>query len=104
MATDPEVMTLVQLLSRYLRDNPHACDTVEGIARWWLGPDAVLDTATLEAALRWLETYRLIEPLRAADGRVRYRRTDTGAAADTKLDLLAQTGSAALGGGSRRLH
>jgi hypothetical protein len=92
MTHDPNHANLVQKLARYLRDHPQACDTPQGIARWWLGPDAVYDTASLEAALHALERHALIQPLRAADGRVRYRRTETGPDTDAKLDELAREG------------
>ena len=71
---DNAVAGLVQQLTGYLRDNPLACDTQEGIARWWLPPGAVCDDQTLSRALRRMEGLRLVEPLRAADERVRYRR------------------------------
>lgn len=32
--TDVEVVA--EAIRAYLRDHPHAADTVEGIARWWL--------------------------------------------------------------------
>src|SRR5262245_45683908 len=68
MATDPEVAILVKQLSRYLHDHPHASDTPQGIARWWLEPDLVYEMTQLDEALRSLEGRGLIEPLRAADG------------------------------------
>ena len=77
MADDDEVMALVRMLSRYLRDNPMACDTPEGIARWWLAAsarEAPVRGDPLQRALDWLEARQLIERLHAADGRVRYRR------------------------------
>jgi len=104
MATEPEVTRLVQLLSRYLRSNPHACDTVDAIARWWLQPDASRDTASLEAALHRLERLGLVESLHAADGRVRYRRIDAGPGTDAKLDALSRPGTAPRGGPAATRH
>ncbi len=92
MAIEPELAIVVQQLCRYLRDHPHACDTPTAIARWWLGPDVVQQSALLEEALRSLQQRGLIEPQRAADGRVRYRRTDTSALWDAKLDELLREG------------
>ena len=38
MAEDPdEVSALASHIEGYLRERPHASDTVEGIRRWWLG-------------------------------------------------------------------
>ena len=74
---DDEVMALVRLLCRYLRENPMACDTPDGIARWWLATasgETPVRGDSLQRALDWLETRGLVERLRAADGRVRYRR------------------------------
>jgi len=68
------VAALVQQLTAYLRDNPLACDTQEGIARWWLAPGAVVDNQQLSLALERMRQRGEIEQLRAADGRVRYRR------------------------------
>jgi hypothetical protein len=71
---DDAVAALVQQLTAYLRDNPLASDTQEGIARWWLAPGSVVDDQTLSLALQQMRQEGLIEQLPAADGRVRYRR------------------------------
>ena len=59
-------------VEHYLRSNPLACDTLEGIARWWVGDEADVDD--IEAALNWMECHGLVERVVAADGRVRFRR------------------------------
>lgn len=82
-------MKLVARLCRYLRENPQACDTPEGMARWWLGGDTAAGRE-LQRALDWLERAGLIEPLRAVDGRTRYRRSAQDAPSDARLDLLAK--------------
>src|SRR5262245_36430141 len=74
MPDDNAVAELVQQISGYLRDNPLACDTQEGIARWWLAEGTACDDHTLLRALQRLQRLELVEQLRAADGRVRYRR------------------------------
>jgi hypothetical protein len=71
---DDAVGALVQQLIEYLRDNPLACDTQDGIARWWLAPGAAVDDQTLSLALERMRHRGLIEQLHAFDGRVRYRR------------------------------
>ena len=84
-----EFMTMVQQLSHYLRSHANACDTAEGIARWWL-PQAGAGAAPLpvvEAALDWLVERGAVEPIPAADGRVRYRRA-AGAHVGALLDSL----------------
>lgn len=71
---DVALEALVQQVTAYLRDNPMACDTQEGIARWWLAPGTEVDSEVLSRALQWMQQRRLVESLSAADGRVRYRR------------------------------
>ena len=79
MAADDDVSALVRRINRYLRDNPLACDSAEGIARWWLGADAPVDEAIVKRALGQLQASGVVEVLIAADGRVRYRRAQPGA-------------------------
>jgi hypothetical protein len=85
---------MLQRLACYLRENPLAGDTQEGIAQWWLG----LDPSSLELldrALHWLTCVGILEAVRAADGRVRYRRVSLTAAVDARLDrLIAGDGTA----------
>ncbi|HSW14538.1 MAG TPA: hypothetical protein VLI06_16945 [Solimonas sp.] len=77
MRETDKVKDMVQAVSRYLQDNPQACDTADGIARWWLGEaPAVLDD--LQRALDWLERKGEIERCPAVDGRTRYRRRSDG--------------------------
>ena len=87
---NPEVMTIVKHLSRYLRNHPDACDTSEGIARWWIDADLPpAPAATVEAALGWMSSCGVVESLHAADGRTRYRRASEADNLDAKLDALA---------------
>ena len=86
------VMQLVRAISRYLRINPLACDTSDGIARWWVGAEQVIES-DVEAALGWMQKNGIIETSLAADGRVRYRRAldaDIDAALDRLLRCDAQ--------------
>lgn len=83
-----DVMTTLQHLSRYLRSHPDACDTAEGIARWWVGEDAPVPLAVVETALGWLTVCGLVQSSNAADGRVRFRRAE-GEDLDLQLDAMA---------------
>jgi Fe2+ or Zn2+ uptake regulation protein len=69
---------VVSALSEYLRRNPEACDTLDGIARWWLGGEGRQRTALVQEALDRLEELGVIERVQAGDGRVRYRRRADG--------------------------
>jgi len=90
MPIDADVMTIVQHLSRYLRQHPEACDTPEGIARWWLDADpAPVPVAMVESALGWMSACGVVESSHAADGRVRYRRASDPDDLDARLDKLA---------------
>jgi hypothetical protein len=73
-----EVLTVMRALCRYLSDNPQACDTPAGIARWWLRGEHA--PVLVEAALQQLHGEGRLERLPAADGRVRYRWRDEPAA------------------------
>lgn len=72
-----EVPELVRRLCHYVGANPRACDTLPGIARWWLDMDP--DDAPVQQALNWMIAKDLMEELIAADGRRRYRRIGTDA-------------------------
>ena len=82
------VTQLVRAISRYLRINPLASDTSDGIARWWLGAEQASEP-DVETALDWMQKHGLIETSLAADGRVRYRRT-LDADIDAALDRLVR--------------
>ena len=87
---NPDLAHTVQQLSRYLRHHPNACDTAEGIARWWLrSARAPVPLTLVEAALDHLLALDLLQAQRAADGRVRYRRNPADATLDARLDALA---------------
>lgn len=87
---DPEVMTIVQQLSQYLCTHPDACDTPDGIARWWVAVPEAPPLAAVQAALAWMAARGVLEPLQAADGRLRYRRPADDPMADERLAALAR--------------
>lgn len=84
--SDPAAVSHVACrLARYLRANPLAGDTKEGIAQWWLG-FASVPVDVVERALALLQEAGVLETVRAADGRVRYRRVSADAEGDARLD------------------
>jgi hypothetical protein len=93
----PDVTLTVQHLSRYLRNHPEACDTSEGIARWWVDADPpLLPLTVVEAALGWMSACGVVESSRAVDGRVRYRRVADAQGIDAKLEAMATDPQAVL--------
>jgi hypothetical protein len=74
MRHEPDLAALVGALTRYVRTNPHAVDTAEGIHRWWLPSEIECTPAAVVHALDWMEEHELIEVNTAADGRRRFRR------------------------------
>lgn len=60
------------MIAAYLARSPHAGDTVEGIARWWLGADPA-DWPQIQLALLCLERDRAVVRYIAADGREHFR-------------------------------
>jgi hypothetical protein len=80
---------IVRRLACYLRANPLAADTKEGITQWWLGlTPASVDL--VERALAELQLAGIVQSARGLDGHVRYRRTPASAAADARLDRIAR--------------
>lgn len=75
MDTNLRSLQAVRALIRYLEQHPHASDTVEGIHRWWLQPGTSISALDVAEALAWLHKQAAIDMVAAADGRVRYRRS-----------------------------
>jgi hypothetical protein len=109
MPIPTEVLIVVQQLSRYLRIHPHACDTVEGIAVWWLDTDGPVALGVVSAALDCMVDVGVVEARPpAADGRVRYQRA--AEVSDSELQNAEEQVAARLGSSlmtfpsSKRLH
>ncbi|MFZ5550869.1 MAG: hypothetical protein ACOZJX_19380 [Pseudomonadota bacterium] len=68
---DPQVQSLVRELEACLEAHPFACDSADGIARWWLR--SAVDPHALESALRVLQLRGLVDQVTGVDGRVRYQ-------------------------------
>jgi hypothetical protein len=85
MNVSVSIAKIAGVLSWYLRVNPLASDTLEGIAQWWLPTDD-FSLADLACALQQMEQSGVIEATHAADGQVRYRRAAQNAQVDAELD------------------
>jgi len=85
MRESPRMVAVVCALARYLRANPLACDSLEGISRWWLVAHPVTPEELVQA-LGWMKQQGLVEELVAADGRLRYRRRAPEAMFDAAID------------------
>jgi hypothetical protein len=48
--SEEDIISVAQLIIEYLKNNPDAKDTVEGIAKWWVHKDK----AVVERALDYL--------------------------------------------------
>ena len=77
---------LAREILEYLRGNPRASDTPEGIVQWWLGkprhPRTLIET---RAALAELVERGLIMARRGSDGRTHYRLTPGKAGSRRKV-------------------
>lgn len=70
----PDEEELTQAILEYLAKHPHAMDTLEGIAEWWLIRHHIrVSVATLARALQRLTESGVLEELGSGDHR-RYRR------------------------------
>lgn len=69
---DPEDASVLDALRRYLSDNPQACDSVDGISRWWLR--GAFGKQQVERALQQLLADGFLIRHSATDGRIRWRK------------------------------
>ena len=81
------MVAVATALASYLLSHPGACDTADGISRWWFETEDRVGPQTLKQVLDRLVGQGLLEACSAADGRVRYRR-QPGAAAEAALKAL----------------
>lgn len=86
MGNSVETNEVVRALACYLRLNPHASDTTDGIRLWWFDRESEVSMDLLLPALAWMVEHRLVEAVPALDGHLRYRRT----ASDLQIDALLQ--------------
>jgi hypothetical protein len=85
MRDERDLSAVVGALLRYLRANPHACDTAEGIRRWWFAPDVQFTEDAVARALEAMHRDHLLEVTTAVDGHQRYRRQATDEELDAAL-------------------
>lgn len=70
-----QVTSTASAISRYLTSRPNACDTVEGIAKWWLVRQRYEDSlVTVQRALDYLESSGEIVKISVAGSKVMYRK------------------------------
>ncbi len=74
MEEEASVGEIARTILNYLRKNPEAQDTLEGIVQWWL-PDAQHQrrTGSIKEALDHLSAVGLISEHKGKDGQVSYR-------------------------------
>jgi len=86
--SDADPVTAAQrAIARYLRDNPLASDTAEGIHRWWLC-DTQFTPATVQQALDELGQQGVLARQPAADGHQRYRLAMPASALDAFMSSM----------------
>ena len=74
MANDDIV---AQQILEYLHEHPHACDTLEGIARWWVMRQRLNESVdVIQRALERLKTEGVIEEHKGPDRRTLYSLSD----------------------------
>jgi hypothetical protein len=84
---DPRVVALERLLRHYWRRNPLACDTLDGIAQWWLPEGHGATSAEVLGALERMEDEGLVEEVVGGDGRTHYRLREEVAGELRRLDI-----------------
>lgn len=75
-------------LSRYLRANARACDTVDGIARWWMPAGFNVSETEVLPLLDELREKGLITRFSTLEGRWLYRRSSIDAQSDHELERI----------------
>lgn len=65
---------LVSMLAKYWFEHPLACDTSDGIRRWWLPDGLEVPFYVLATALAWMVAHSMAEASPGLDGRIRFRR------------------------------
>jgi hypothetical protein len=74
MPSPQRTRAIRRALACYLRTHRHACDTADGIARWWVPQDLNVLESELLPILACYEARGLVRMFASADGRCYYRR------------------------------
>jgi hypothetical protein len=88
MASADRRPMLRRTLSSYLRTNPQACDTADGIARWWMLPHVGVSEAEVRPLLDELLDKGLVTRFSTIEGRWLYRRSSVDAYSDRELERM----------------
>jgi Fe2+ or Zn2+ uptake regulation protein len=73
--TDKRVIDVAKEILRYLEKHPHAADTIQGIAEWWLSRQRVqYSVKTVQKALDYLKLQGDIASVKGGNGEVLYKR------------------------------
>jgi len=70
---DQQRVFVRRILDRYVSENPEACDTIEGIRRWWTA-DMDTDMLTIERVLEEMVEAGTLQRIRLSSEVVVYRR------------------------------
>ena len=88
MASADRQSMLRRSLSRYLRANARACDTVDGIARWWMPAGFNVSETEVLLLLDELREKGLMTRFSTLEGRWLYRRSSIDARSDHELECM----------------
>ena len=88
MASADRRPMLRRALSHYLRANAQACDTPDGIARWWMPPGFDVSEAEVLPLLDELREKGLMTRFSTLEGRWLYRRASIDAQSDHELERM----------------
>ena len=76
--SESDLAGLRDAILHYLRNNPSAADSVEGIMNYWLPPAyGKVDAARVEQVLELLIAESLVKKISLLDGTVLYRRGES---------------------------
>lgn len=74
LCQEDRLTDVVDAILRYLDEHPHAADTSEGIAKWWVPTNSHADIDTVRSALARLESQGLVCRRMNADRHVVFSR------------------------------
>lgn len=76
-----QVNTAAEQILGYLQTHPHACDTLEGIAAWWLLRHRIASSLTeVQQVIKQLVAEGVVKQNLGPDGRTTYSLQDDASA------------------------